>query len=173
MIISCNNCNKKFNIDSSLIPEKGRLLQCNSCTHKWFFKKEIIEDIILPVKIDKHKDEIQAFKDDLGARETESPENIELLDKKTKDVSLSDNISINKYEDNTLDIDLKNEPLKNKKNYNILGITIVFIISFIALIIVLDTFQSPISKIIPNIEFILYSLYETINDIKLFLNDLI
>ena len=45
-------------------------------------------------------------------------------------------------------------------------------ISFIALIIVLDTFQLPISKIVPDIEFFLYNLYETIKDIKLFLTDL-
>ena len=54
-----------------------------------------------------------------------------------------------------------------------MGLIIVFIISFIALIIVLDTFQNPISKIIPDIELILYNLYETINDITLFLKDLI
>ena len=42
-----------------------------------------------------------------------------------------------------------------------------------ALIIILDTFQVPISKIVPNIEFILYHLYETVNDIRLFLKDLI
>ena len=41
MIITCNNCNKKFDVDSSLIPDLGRLLQCASCDHKWFFKKEI------------------------------------------------------------------------------------------------------------------------------------
>ena len=43
MIIACNNCNKKFDIDSSLIPDNGRLLQCASCDHKWFFKKNIIK----------------------------------------------------------------------------------------------------------------------------------
>ena len=43
MIITCNNCNKKFDIDSNLIPDKGRLLQCASCDHKWFFKKEVLE----------------------------------------------------------------------------------------------------------------------------------
>ena len=58
---------------------------------------------------------------------------------------------------------------KKRKNKNILSLTIIFIISFIALIIILDTFQRPISKVIPNIEFILYNLYETINDIMLFL----
>ena len=62
---------------------------------------------------------------------------------------------------------------KDKKNYNILGVITVFIISFIALIIVLDTFKGPISKIVPNIEFLLYNLYETINDIELFLRDLV
>ena len=49
MIIDCNNCNKKFNVDSSLIPDKGRLLQCTSCDHKWFFKKEVLEKKISPI----------------------------------------------------------------------------------------------------------------------------
>ena len=51
MIISCPNCNKKFNIDQSLIPDIGRLLQCSNCMHKWHYiikqdqytKKEKIE----------------------------------------------------------------------------------------------------------------------------------
>jgi len=41
MIILCEECNKKFNIDSKLIPFEGRTLQCGSCNHKWFFKKKI------------------------------------------------------------------------------------------------------------------------------------
>ena len=49
----------------------------------------------------------------------------------------------------------------------------MLIISFIAIIIMLDTFQSPISNIAPDIEFILYNLYQTINDIGLFIKDLI
>ena len=38
MIISCEKCNKKFNIQDNLIPNEGRLLQCGSCNHKWFYK---------------------------------------------------------------------------------------------------------------------------------------
>ena len=41
MIIACPNCKKKFDIEDSLIPGKGRLLQCSSCDNKWFFKKRI------------------------------------------------------------------------------------------------------------------------------------
>ena len=41
MIIVCPKCKTKFDIEDSLIPEKGRLLQCSSCNNKWFFKKII------------------------------------------------------------------------------------------------------------------------------------
>ena len=76
------------------------------------------------------------------------------------------------YEEKTTDI-LKKNNKKKKKNFKILNIMIVFLISFVALIILVDTFKYPISKIVPNIEFILYNLYESIKDIRLFLKDLI
>ena len=63
--------------------------------------------------------------------------------------------------------------IKIKKKYNFLNLTIVFIISFVALVILLDTFKNIISKIFPNLEFLLYNLYETIIDIVLFIGDLI
>ena len=37
MIISCEKCNKKFELSDELIPEEGRLLQCGSCSHKWHY----------------------------------------------------------------------------------------------------------------------------------------
>ena len=43
MIIECINCNKKFEVDPDLIPEKGRSIQCGSCGHKWFYKKDLSE----------------------------------------------------------------------------------------------------------------------------------
>ena len=57
MIITCVNCNKKFEIDSNLIPESGRLVQCSACNNQWFFKKEIqvseqdnpVNDVNLPI----------------------------------------------------------------------------------------------------------------------------
>ena len=55
----------------------------------------------------------------------------------------------------------------------ILNVIIVFIISFVALIIIIETFKDQISIIIPNIKFVLNSLYETIRDIFLFSKDLI
>ena len=63
--------------------------------------------------------------------------------------------------------------LKKKNDINYLKILIVIIISFIALILILDTFKEQLSLIIPNIEIILDNLYQSINDIKLFILDLV
>ena len=69
-----------------------------------------------------------------------------------------------------------NKELENKKSLfnlsKLLSYFLVLIISFISLIILLDTFKSPLSIIFPNLEIILYNLFETIKDINLFLKDL-
>ena len=184
MIINCNNCNKNFDVDSSLISEKGRLVQCNSCDHKWFFKKKITDKPEQMIKTHDHavkhepiNEVIAPFVEERAPVKTEISNTIELLDRVTENVSntekdyIKDNAEKNEVKEG--DKKLKVKTSKNKKNYNILGLTIVFIISFIALIIALDTFQKPISSIIPNIEFLLYNLYETTNDIVLFFKDLI
>ena len=40
MIITCPCKKKKFEIDAALIPDEGRNLECGSCEHVWFFKKD-------------------------------------------------------------------------------------------------------------------------------------
>ena len=179
MIITCINCAKQFEVESSLIPEKGRLLQCNSCNQKWFFKKEIVNKTIAAIKINKPAKETQIYKEEkVKISEFESPKTIELLDRKSKNDFITEKISTNKDENN-INEDKKNEQNiettspKSKKNSNVLSLIIVLLISFVALIIIFDTLKSPISKIFPNIEFLLYNLYETINDVQLFLKDLI
>ena len=169
MIITCNNCYKKFEISSNLISDDGRLLQCSSCNHKWFFKKETVNKSVEALKIDREQPK---------SSESDTLNKTTLLDSQIKqdftnnNIITDSNISENNEEKEINKVSA-NKHHNVKKNYNILGIIIVFIISFIALIIVLDTFQVLISKIVPNIEFILYHLYETVNDIGLFLKDLI
>ena len=51
MIIVCPCCEKKFEVDGNLIPEKGRTLQCGFCDQKWFFKKSDKEKIITKSKL--------------------------------------------------------------------------------------------------------------------------
>ena len=66
----------------------------------------------------------------------------------------------------------ENTKQKKQKNFKILNIFVVTIISFVAFIIIVDTLKYPIGKIVPNVEFILYNLYESIKDISLFIRDL-
>ena len=172
MIITCINCDKKFDVASNLIPEKGRLLQCNGCNHKWFFKKESTIKTNAPVKIINPIEEQNSAEMDIspkttGSVEIENYETIQLLDS-----SVRSNLKKNK---NFTKKKLNLNKLKNnvKKKYNFLALAYVFIISFIAFIIILDTFKDPITKIFPNTEILLYNLYESIKDIVLFIKDLI
>jgi len=169
MIITCNNCNKKFDIDSNLIPDKGRLLQCASCEHKWFFKKEALENTVSQINEDISINNINIFDQNSSSTDVEESvldapkDEVEVdLEKETKD-----KIEINI--DESLQVNTKP---KKQKNFKILNIFIVAIISSVAFIIIVDTFKYPIGKIVPNIEFILYNLYESIKDISLFIRDL-
>ena len=170
MIITCNNCNKKFDIDSTLIPDKGRLLQCASCDHKWFFKKEVLEKKISPINEDTSIDNVNIFdqnnssiNDEESVSDTPNDEVEVDLEEETKE----------KIEINIDESPQENTKPKKQKNFKILNILVVTIISFVAFIIIVDTFKYPIGKIVPNVEFILYNLYESIKDISLFIRDLI
>ena len=68
----------------------------------------------------------------------------------------------------------KNEIVKSEeKKVGFLSYLIVAIISLIALIIIVDTFQIFLKSFFPNIDIYLSSLYDSLTDIFLFLKDLI
>tara|TARA_B100001564_G_scaffold48693_1_gene35813 strand:+ start:78 stop:527 length:450 start_codon:yes stop_codon:yes gene_type:complete len=147
MIITCPSCNKKFEVDASLIPMEGKLLQCGACSHKWFFKKETKKKIINDAK--KSVDKIPEISD------KNIPDN-------TEDLIAEAETAISKT---------TKKQIKNKK-INILSFLIVLIISFVALIILADTFKNSIKLLIPGFDLILNSLYETLKDVILFIKDL-
>ena len=170
MIITCNNCNKKFDIDSTLIPDKGRLLQCASCDHKWFFKKEVLEKKISPILDDTSINNVNIFDQNNSSNNNE--ESVSDAPNDEVEVDLEEE-NKEKIEINIDERPQENTKPKKQKNFKILNIFVVTIISFVAFIIIVDTFKYPIGKIVPNVEFILYNLYESIKDISLFIRDLI
>ena len=54
----------------------------------------------------------------------------------------------------------------------LLSYLIVLIITFVAVIIILDTFKNPLSLIISNLEIMLYNLFEKLKNLILFNKDL-
>ena len=157
MIITCENCSKKFEVDADLIPDKGRLLQCMKCQHTWFFKNAISTDT------DKSYDS----KNPTLMEDTSGFEKDDLIVENNLD-----NQQLNENKNKKWTSFTKSN-LGKKKRISIINLTLVFIISFIALIILTDTFKSQINKIVPSIDFLLYRLYESIKDILLFTNDLV
>ena len=156
MIITCPCGDKKFNVDASLIPHEGRTLQCGFCERKWFFKSENIEE------------EIKVLEKKISKPVIEANKNLsENIKQDIADEKVHDRESANSSKEELS----KKVDKKNDTNY--FKILIVAFISFAALILVLDTFKAQLSIIIPNIQIILDNLYQSINDIKLFILDLV
>ena len=157
MIISCENCNKRFEVSDNLIPEEGRLLQCSSCDHKWFFKKT--------EKLIEKKEPKKVIKEDDNKILNET-----FVEKTIEEEEIT---SITVNEENLSEIDDEEPQIKKDKKTNYLKIFIVIIITFVAIIIIIDTFKHQIIFIYPDIEILLSNLYESLRDINLFLRDLI
>ncbi len=163
MIIKCINCTKKFDVNSELIPSSGRTIQCGSCNHIWFFNPAILKTTKDPGSKIFKEDKIEEPK------KTNFEKKIHQNIKKTK-------INTNKITSKENEKNYQLAPYKSKSSFSLakfLSYIIVFIISFIALIVVIDTFKSPIYKIFPDLEIMIFSLFETLKDIELFIKDLI
>ena len=165
MIITCPNCNKQFKIDNSLIPDEGRDLQCGSCNHIWFYNIQEKNNEVLELKQEIISEDIETKAENKEDKieEKQQPEEIiktEINNKKKENNS-------EKQKNTTT---LKKTENKGSKFFSYL---IVFIISFVALIILLDTLKTPLINVFPGLEIILFNLFETLQDIKLFIIDLI
>ena len=164
MIINCLNCNKRFKIDTSLIPAEGRNLKCGSCYHVWFYK---IEDTKL---------EPLSLKEDI----IDNEEKLEIADKKkektieVKKSSSQNTINSNDKKDLDKIVEKHNPAINQTKNASgkFFSFIIVFVISFVALIILIDTIKTPLINIFPGLEIVLFNLFEILKDIKLFIIDL-
>ena len=153
MIIECINCSKIFDVNSDLIPSTGRTIQCGSCNHVWFFN---------PNKVNlKINEEIQ-------------PKiSIPINNKKIKDIKPKKKTEqLNKTEKKKFEV----TKYQAKSSFNItkfLSYILVSIISFVAIIILIDTFKSVLYVVFPGLELMIFSLFETLKDIQLFIKDLI
>ena len=165
MIITCPNCNKQFKIDNSLIPDEGRDLQCGSCNHIWFYNIKEKNNELLDLKKEIISEDIETKAENKEDKIEEKQQLEEIIKteinnkKKEKNSEKQKNTSTLKKTEN-----------KGSKFFSYL---IVFIISFVALIILLDTLKTPLINVFPGLEIILFNLFETLQDIKLFIIDLI
>ena len=164
MIITCPNCKKQFRIDQALIPVNGRDLKCGSCEYVWFFK------------IEEKKSKILSLSEDIISNEDKSVLFEEEKEQIIKKQSLSQNITEIKGDKNNSKIIDKqittNNTNKENSSSKFFSYLIVSVISFVALIILVDTLKLPLINVFPGLEIILFNLFEILKDIKLFIIDL-
>ena len=153
MIIVCPSCGKNFNVRDDQIPDKGRLLQCSNCKHEWFFTKNTI-----PVDDNLH----EQTNDEL------TQESFGILDEE------EDRSDEGIVEDKTVELE-KPKNIKKKKTIkiNFFKLLLVFVISFVAFVLTVDTFIVQISVYVPFVEKYLDNLYQSLIDISLFFQNLI
>ena len=164
MIITCPNCNKQFKIDNSLIPDEGRDLQCGSCNHIWFYNIQEKNNEVLELKQ-------EIISEDIETKAENKEDKIE--EKQQPEEIIKTNINYKKKKN--LEIQKNTTTLKKieNKGSKLFSYLIVFIISLVALIILLDTLKTPLINVFPGLEIVLFNLFETLQDIKLFIIDLI
>ena len=151
MIISCEKCAKKFNVDDNLIPYDGRNLQCSSCGYKWFFKKK--------TNLEKNKE--KTIKKHIEIKKINPNEQVPpVIDSIIKEAE---------------EMDVKNlgDVIQKNNKISILNLFFLFLITFVAFIILLDTFKIQIDNLIPGFNILLDNFYESITDFYLFSKDLI
>jgi len=164
MIIDCIKCRKKFDVNASLIPDNGRTIQCGSCNHVWFYKPEIEQSK------NEIKAEITSPKSNNNDLENKKDHSVNEKLLKTEDTNDHENIA--KTESSFYEIINENK----KTTFSLskfLSYFLVFLITFIALIIVLDTFKSALGRVIPDLEIFLYNFFEILKDIYLFIKNLL
>ena len=149
MIIICPCGKKKFEVDSNQIPEKGRMLQCGSCDQTWFYD---------PKSVNKFQ-----FNSDNEVTD-------EILTENPIDIEQNLSKNLNKKDNKQTETKSKNKNIFGLSR--ILSYLIVIIISFVAVILVIETFESQLINIFPGLELILYNLFESIKDVVLFIKDL-
>ena len=142
MIIECQNCNKKFDLEDKLIPLKGRLVQCGFCHSQWHQLPNIITSSLKKKVIDK----VDISKDEVKERSINKKKKIK---SKARD----------------------KQEFKNK-NIGFFSYIFIFLISIIALFLIAETFEYQINNIFPNFGNYIIYVYETLNNILILIKDL-
>ena len=163
MIITCPCEKKQFEIDSSLIPQEGRELQCGSCERVWFYKPKNESEAPLTLKENISENKIEP------AIET-NDKNLEFSKNLQKEKIIEPEIKNKKAKEIPNKVKKLESENKGSKFFSYL---MVFIISIVGLIILLDTLKTPLINVFPGLEIVLFNLFETLQDIKLFIIDLI
>ena len=202
MIIQCENCSSKFQVNDKDIPKEGRMVQCSNCSQKWFQAPKKIKSSITP-DIDKKVSQMEFEASDgrvyrfMGNQWAEVLRSGKtgLLAKRTIGNELNRRAGIvkpkksrkkvNKNEEIEIEtiskiIDPSSEQLdsdnKQKEGIGFFGYIILLTVITLSIIGVLKTFQTELIMYFPEVEYIFDKgehIFESMGYIIAIIKDLI
>ena len=172
MIIQCTSCDKKFSVPDGAITGNGRLVQCSSCGNKWTqYPVKLKENVNKTEIVSKKIQSVKKTKKKKGP----VPYSKEYMKQKWG-VSAIQTYSKNEGFNNKK---TRNKPKeKTKKNINAPGFGFF---NYIITLTVLSTFfigilnfeRTRISRKFPGVEPYINHFFETLENFKIFILDLI
>ena len=166
MIIECKSCNKKFNVPDNAIPDTGRLVQCSNCGNKW---------TQYPLKANKSK--ISSPSLEIAQKKIVKKN---LIKKKKTKIKSGPTIYSSEYLEKKHGIKINQgdnkkiiKKTKNDKSYGLgfYSSIIIFTIFLISFFGILNLTKDIIIFYYPFLEIYILYLYETIENIKIIIND--
>ena len=163
MILSCNSCEKKFVVPDSAISSTGRLVQCSSCGNKW---KQFPTNVkqTLP----------KAQSKPISAAKTTHKNIVKKTKKKKTKKRIGPDLYSPEYLAKKHGIKIQSIPSTKEKNpiekskikFGFYNYLIVWTVTIIFLIKILNFAQSPIIEFYPPSEIYLNYLFESIKNIS-------
>ena len=169
MIIECNSCKKQFVVPDEAITATGRLVQCSSCGNKWTqfpITQEKAKTVIQPQieTTEKVIKKISKKKKSINKRKRPNQYTAEYL-KKKHGIKIIDPSSEN--------IVLGSKNKDKKVSFGFYNYLITYIVILIFLFAVLNYTKETLIINFPFLENKIYYFYETIENIKTILKNLL
>ena len=181
MIISCPNCNKKFQVPDNAIPKAGRTVQCSSCSHEWMqypVKEQKVVKLKNPAPIKSSPPVNKARKIPKKASGP-APYSKEYMEQKwgseVKNYAQQKGISKIKAETKKIQ-KIKSAKLNEKReqpSFGFFNYIITYSIGFTFLVGILNFERARLSRKFPMLEPYIDTFFETIDNLKIFILDLI
>ena len=181
MIISCPNCSKKFQVPDNAIPKAGRTVQCSSCSHEWMqypVKEQKVVKLKDPVAI-KSAPLVKKARKIQKKASGPAPYSKEYMEQKWGSTvkNYAEQEGISKKKTGTKKIQKTKSPKLNEKrkkpSFGFFNYIITYSIGFTFFAGILHFERARLSRKFPALEQYIDTFFETIDNLKIFILDLI
>ena len=180
MIIACPECSKKFQVPDNAIPKEGRTVQCSSCSHEWkqypLKKPKVVQLKESSPIVTRSVTKVRKVQKKAAGP---APYSKEYMEQKWGSTvkNYAEQKGISKKKTGTKKIQKTKSPRLNEKrekpSFGFFNYIITYSIGFTFLVGILNFEKARLSRKFPALEPYIDTFFETIDNLKIFILDLI